>query len=654
MTLLSNADPIDADNPFQQQQDSVENVHPGFFKSLATGLMSSITTDVAGLEHAQNSLGILNHRVPFSNFQNVPSAINIAPAIGTLETKKQQKAELDELDQKVNAYNVLKSHEQGLASGAADFLGSALDPFFLAAGAATAGGADVGIMLGRSLLPEIMSGAATRIGSTAAGRFALEQLPGAIKGGAFMAGGSLPADVEANYNASTDSIRWGGVAKQVGQNFGVGMALEPLFPVLGSLYRKMKRAKIIREEAKRAKASEISQAEQSNVLTSDEADFLRAYNNKASTEELQVRAKDWLYKNKPEALDWEGNYQVKLITGDQLHTINSDILHEMANEIPFPKKTPLSDLIVKSQLATVTKDPFAIDTLQAFINHAQEQATFFDKSLDTVVRDVKKSVKNLPRNSMKYSQEEIFEQTKDMINRKQFPGVIPENVKEKLRHYDKIKRYNKQLNRKDISKKNKKKFVKRSEEDIKRTKEQLKAVRFMSYHDELNEIKQKLFKDGELIDNHQASYYYHRLQGMIVDGQKSKQARILAAQVRLHADRNEQLAFARVGQHIIETANLSPLKNEPDANSAIDYVREQILSKQESVGQAEVKKVHQDYDNRPPPPVDEIKNKEIFKESDSEELANQANSLIRQHAEMKRAKPIFDQLNACMVQKADE
>ena len=627
MSLLSNTDPIDSNNPLGQMERTTQNVHPGFFKSIELGLTSALNESDLGISHV---LSKIQGAIP-----------SMAGSLAARDTKQAPEA-LAELNQKQQTFDDIKSHEQGFSAAAGNFLGTALNPIFLAAGIATGGAADAGLTAGGSLLQDTLPAIVSKAGEKGLAGAALRVIPKAIRGGSFLAGGTLPQDVAENYDTNTDSIQWGGVAKNVGENFGVGMALEPIFPVVGTLLRKMGLRNIIDKESPTIDNSAVKDVEKDPGFSQSEKDFLQAYHKKAPTEELNTLAKQVIRENSPDALNEDGNMHVKLADATQLTTLNENLVSEMANDLPLPQKTPLSESITNSQLGETIGNPNVLDGLDGLIFHTDAQDKSFDSVLSATLKDVKRSTRELPEDTRSVSQAAIFKEATEG----NYSGILPKNVEQKLRLVNEIKKQQKSINTRLPDR-----LRKRINVGIKKLENENDSIPLLKHGAELREIEENLFPKGELLSDYEKSPDYMRLLEMIRSKTKSLQARLLAAKIQITGDMNKAKGFREVA-HKLKRMSQNPNLNFDKSTDAIEYARNTILQKQEkapniSISDIETKATVEGKKV----PEEEISKTDSFSTPEAAQLLEGANTLIRQANEMKAEKSVFDALNTCMKGK---
>jgi hypothetical protein len=639
MTLLSNPDPFDSDNPLKQMEDSTQEIHPGFWRSVKLGFEQSTDSALLGLNHLQNALHINNDNtmIPPVAFQNGEFKIS----------HQSQKEELDQLQNKIDTYNDIKSQEKGFSAGAGNLLGNFLNPVFLGAGIITGGAADIGLgvtgVVAKSVVPKI----ATNLGGKFSTKVLTQVLPRSIKAGAFMAGGSLPSDVAETYNKDTDSINWPSTIKSAGENFGIGMAVEPFFPIFGKILKKLKLKGLINKTSDDINSSVVKGAEEANALTDSEQKLTKAYVEKESKEKLNTLANQVAREESPNILNKDGKMNILLSDTHQIKVLNDNMISEMSNDLDPIQKTPLSDALISSKLGEIVNNYDVNDSLEGIIHHVERQSKSFDRVLSNTLKDVVRSIKELPEDTASVSQSAVFKRALD----KDYPGILPKNVLDKIRLTDHIENLNDELLNKvpDIQDKSLRNRLKESiNNDIKTSKENLDKIDLLKYSDEIDKIQNNLFRSGNLVQDYDKSPDYIRLKEMIPADIKSTEARKLAAKIQLHADLNSHKGFSDIAKSLLD-AGENASANFDKSDNAIKYTRNAILKKNFVSHETKPEDIEKESSkSQKEIPENEIPSDKAFEDDKAKEMLNSANKSIRQYKEMKDNKGIFDELNNCM------
>ena len=627
MSLLSPQDKEDSINPLKQQEDSVAGIHPGFLQSTSLGFKEGLTDSVLGLAHLTQS----------SNLQPIHQ-------FGLTETVEDQEKDLAELQGTEDTYKQIIGQERGFSAAAGNFLGQALNPIFIGAGAVTGGAADLGL----DILPGLAKETLPKIFGEGVAKKVAELAPEAIKGGAFVGGGSLPGAVADNYANNTKSINWGGVATNVGENFGMGMALAPVIPVLGSILRKLKVRGTITQDATKVSGDEVQEAVQQGALSPNEEEFLKAYNADEVTDKLDVMAKQWFNENSPDALNQDGNLHVSIADANQNSLLSDNIFQEMGNENEPSDKTPLSDSIVSAQIGDTVSDQDVQNGVDGLVAHSDKAKTNFDTVLADTLKDVRKSVKELPEDTVTTNQNSIFK----LAMQDNYHGILPENVREKVALKKHIIGLRIDLKEKvpklpiiDNFRNNIRASVK---SDIEKFTKQSNEIKLLPSSDELKFIEESLFKDGELPNDYEKSPHYRRLLEMIQNDKKSLNARLLSAKVKLTGDLNRQQGFTDMAK-MLGNKEKDPDITSNKGNAAIQYARDNIIKKQSLSNESVLREARDSADiESKKVPDEEIEKSDIFTSTESKKLLNDANNIIRESTEMKKSKGVFDELNACI------
>jgi len=583
---------------------------------------------------------------PFvSPFSSLPKPVDLS------QNSKDLQADLDWYDSIRAQHAVIKSHEQGWTAAAGNFLGEALEPISFAVATLTEGLAKPFILVGSSLLERALPQIAEKIPERLTGL-----LPATVKGGAFMGGNSILSVVADNHNRDTNSFSYGNAAKDLGIGIGWGFTIGAPAWLVGKVVGKLIDAKI--QSAKESQLSEvlINKGEKEGVLSSEFAEFARNYVRKAPAEELQKQAEDLVNKTSPGALSEEGRLNVGLATLDQLKMINSNSVNEVGNEFSENLKTALSDNIINSQLGKILHDSNIKEGIQGLISDLTRQLGTADKSLSNLLKSVRESVKDLPDKTAEVSQRTILAKAL----KGEYQGILPKTVKRIVQIKQRLKALKaEKIQSLELSKrkelpldirKNHKSNVAFIDSKVNELKGELLKRKPLSYIEELNELRNILFKKGELIKNYESTLPFIRLGEMINSRIKSLGARLLDAEVRFTSDLDKNKGFLELANRLKDAID-NPNADYDLSSNSFRYAEEVTAQKEletEATSGKHASNLEKEVNNKnqkilEPSEIDEEKDNEDIKK-----MKNVYNETLKSTDEMEKNKAVFDKFVDCV------
>ncbi len=276
----------------------------------------------------------------------------------------------------MNALSKVSSQEQGFFDNAADVTGNV-----------------IGSLVNPVVAPTIAEGGEGLLSSVVAdtGTIGARAATAATNSGLLTAG-TIPSDVVDNFNQKTNSIGWGGVAKDAGINFGIGMAI-PAIPFAAGIVK----SKLADIAEGKATQEALDNAVSGGALTQDEANFLSAYNARKNPDDLQAMAQKIIADGDDSIHVDENGAHVSILSPDDIKNIQTTGLDELSANVPGDLKNALSDFITNKSLYNVVSNKTIMDGLQGFVDDANEKLGNIDKTLDFATQQTRKrGMKNIP------------------------------------------------------------------------------------------------------------------------------------------------------------------------------------------------------------------------------------------------------------------
>ena len=219
-------------------------------------------------------------------------------------------------------------------------------------------------------------------------------LPSLTRGGGLLAGGMFPQDILENYNATNNTLDWQDTAKDVGINFGIGMAI-PAIPFAAGLVK----ARIADNTAKKLQLSELDNALENGEITPEQHDFQRSYINGANPDILLEKAKNVIQNLDDNITVSNGHVPLSLLTPEDIQNWHGAMADQMASNLGDDLNDSFSHFITQRALYKIVSNRNLMDGLQGWVDHMDLKLGDQAENIDKIVKaaqSIKKSVKNLP------------------------------------------------------------------------------------------------------------------------------------------------------------------------------------------------------------------------------------------------------------------
>lgn len=247
-----------------------------------------------------------------------------------------------------------------------------------------------------------------------------------IGGGLGMEASMLPSDIADNTNPSTSSIDWGGVAKAMPANLGIGMTFGVGHFVLGAALDALQARRIAKgQAAQQADSSqEITDALNDGTIDQDQHDFMQAYNSGEDQETLNTLASKVASKSGVQS----PNINVPLLKPEDLSNLQVIAGDELGADVPPELKGAISDYIVNKNIDDIRSNPVMMSTLKGFSEHMDGRLSNQDAELQSLDKAADQARRE-PIESNNIDQQSVYNAVKD----KKATGLtIPKEVQDRL------------------------------------------------------------------------------------------------------------------------------------------------------------------------------------------------------------------------------
>lgn len=511
---------------------------------------------------------------------------------------------------------------QRVGNVAAQVAGTLLDPItlgFASAGAKAVGGV---AKAGLDIFPDIVGGLTNQVVSKEGIQTMIDAevpifkqnkwakyLPksygealerGAESAGAF-AGFDVPTAFSENYNADQKRLDYGGMAKSVAINGGIGLAFPPIMWAMGLISGKLDKVTeevvgtavkagenvTVRAGKFPSKVEVADKALQEGVITPEEHEFYTKFHMEpADVDGHLQRARRILAQHDHPVNALTGNIEMQFLTAEEMSQLQGFAADQMASSVSPEYKEALTTMVSHNALDRMTemlqKNPAMMDGMRGHLDSIVER---LEKKVESLEKGDQMIEKTMPRREERL---QPIDQKKLMrmmergnLTEKEMPFVIPKNLRGMRRRLGEIKKSEMQYGnaKREFEKTGKMKFKKRADHYEKRIKEKradfdeyVKKNEIKTQAKELDEIEQKLLGGDNLPDNYHSSDEYLRLRDL---AHFSSRARRLVKRVNLREQYEQQEALHDVMRGIMKIAE-SGMQKVSDPEKAVNYLKERI------------------------------------------------------------------------------
>jgi hypothetical protein len=263
--------------------------------------------------------------------------------------------------------------------------------------------------------------------SSGAARFAAQ---GAFLGAEF-AGQMLPQDVINNFDVADDSLDFLGLATNVGENFGMGVAFAGVPFAWGFLRNKMgKTGGAPKEAAQDFTQTTLDESLAANNINAAEHEFMSTIQAGGTpSQELLTRV---MSESKIPFDPATGAVNVSLLKPENLKALNNTVADAVPSIMDQETKNALNDYIIKGQISSIVENPKILDGLQGTIDHLNERILKKEAHLARYDKAIEPYLRTGLKADATFSQEHVYKLIKAGEDMR---GVtIPKQVKSVLKY----------------------------------------------------------------------------------------------------------------------------------------------------------------------------------------------------------------------------
>lgn len=404
------------------------------------------------------------------------------------------------------------------------------------------------------------------------------------------AGFTAPESFIENYDADQNRLDYGGLAKSITMNGGIGFAFPPIMWALGVIGGKIGAESAEGIEKALTPAEKVKIAENAHAegkINAEELDFYKGYHEKpAEVGEHHKKAQSILRKENHPVNALTGSIDFPFLTDDELKQLQTFSADELASENTQDYKDVMSSFVSHS----------ALDRMTSMLQENPSMMNGIKAHLDSMVDRLSKRVESLEKSDLvidkkftrSVEREQPLSQAKisDMLERgklshDELPFVVPENIRKINKAEKDIRKLELLANDydKEFAKSNRTKFKNKAAKVRERIAEQQskldeykKSNGLKTQAKELKDIQSNLLNGEKLPDKYQLSTDYLRLLDL---AHVSPQARKLLEKIKLREQYEQQQALHDVMSNIVKLAE-QKMENLANPEKVINYLKERI------------------------------------------------------------------------------
>ena len=392
------------------------------------------------------------------------------------------------------------------------------------------------------------------------------------------AGFVLPEAITANYKEDTNTLNWGGVAKEtLGYGGAMGLAIDVFPYTAGVIWGKTKG--FIKDVEKMPLPGSLkgveehplldgaTKAHEQGKITKDELNWFKDYLTKPEDiNNLKQKGASILMQDGHPVDPAQLHVMLELMKPEDAESFLTGVADQLGSAVDATADSSLSDYVVNNGLDRLQSDPKLINGLKGFHELTEHKLSFKNESLEKL-RAIKESKDISHINALHpFSQKNIHKIIKKFSNEEShvasLPFTIPENISRRIKIEQKIN----DLKRKLKNNPSNKQTMRRIEELEK------KIPNILSPKAELEKIEKDLIKNDRTIDNFRSTNAYQRLHDL---AQISDRAKVLLHHVELMRDYEKQEGYKNIADILIQMSEKG-FRKISDGDRVVSYLKNRI------------------------------------------------------------------------------
>lgn len=259
-----------------------------------------------------------------------------------------------------------------------------------------------------------------------------------------MAGFTLPESFLDNYNRDDNRLDYGGMARSIAFNGGLGLALPPVAWTGGVIFGKIAKAtgKEVSEVANEFKGlttnqklSKLSDALEAGHISQDEHDWLSNYYTNPGDMDSHVKGSIKLLdkENHPVNL-LSGDIELPFMTQDEAKQFQIFALDQMASQNSQDYKSALSEFVSHSMLdrmnTALKENPSMLDGIKAHIDAVESKLSKKVEQLEREDYYIEKTTTRKATRNHPISQQKLYKMMEGGdLSHREMPFIVPDNIK---------------------------------------------------------------------------------------------------------------------------------------------------------------------------------------------------------------------------------
>ena len=466
------------------------------------------------------------------------------------------------------------------------------------------------------------------------------------------AGAGLPQGIVDNYNQDTNSISWGGVAREMGEMGAFGVAIGSIPFGYGVLRGKINRG-LGKEPVDDITGHDLDQALANGHITDAEHAWYTDYQalqkdptNTKLEEDLKQRATDIINQNGHTANAATNEAMFEILTPNDVSNLHGAIADQISGDAPEEYKTALSDFIIHNRMDQIRENPQALDGVRGYVDFINDKLKVKDEKLqeaDQILDDhMLKSVKD----NMPFSQKELMKHMDkagfEASHVEQLPVTIPDNMARRMKMQAKIDKLNEKM-----------RLAKRrgqpaNKQTLKRVAELESSLpKILTPKEELRHLRSALLGDRGLPKNFERSNAYNRLLDL---SNVWHNARTLLDRVHLENEYKRQEAFRDLAHQVLRISD-SDMGKLSKPEDVLNYVKSRVGGQlRQEIPIKDIEKAVTDK-KTVPADADNILNEQEaqIRNTKAEGAKNEFVESTAKYKEFKESSNIFKNLISCVL-----
>lgn len=467
------------------------------------------------------------------------------------------------------------------------------------------------------------------------------------------AGAGAPAAWYENYNADTNHINWGGVARDMGVMGVFGLAIESVPFVYGVVKSKINRG-LGKNVSEALKPVDYDLALENGLINRAEYDWIKDYStNPLEAKNLKERATQILADGDHPINTATHEVPVEIVPQKDIENLKSALLDQGLSDLPEGHRNSLSDYIIHNSIDSLRENPNMLDGLRGFKDHIQTKLLAKTQKLAQANEMVDKNLLKSVKENMPFSQKSMFKHLRqagfETSHVRQIPITIPENIRQIMRRQDEISRHLKKIKQYE-------KMVSQGKKGlggkISSNKKQIEVIeskipKILTPKEELTHLKEKLLTEKGLPKNWESSKDYHRLLDL---SHAWHNAKTLLDRVHLEAQYERQEAYHNLADQILKMTD-SDISRFANRGNVVNYMRDRITDKIFKRTPLLESELSAEKQNEIPSNADEVmsENDIQVKNSGADKLSKEFESTSNRFTEFKANEGIFNNLIKCVL-----